>query len=150
MRATALFTALALLPQTAFAFGAEPCAGRVGIDSIVEPWAESTATFANGEVRVALIDFTEPAGGPVHLAIISPPRDELGLRQCRLITRDGVFGWSNLDFSTLEAAYDPATGLTFTIEGSAANADETAFDPLLVTVTLDQSTGEIGVSEAPL
>ncbi|NDV02114.1 hypothetical protein [Pseudoroseicyclus tamaricis] len=143
--------ALALLaaPAGAHALGAEPCGGRVGIDDLVEPWAETSATFAEGEVRVALIDFVEPAGGPFHLALITPPRDELGLRQCLLITREGALGWWSLDFETLEAVYDPATGLTFTIEGATPLPDESAFPPVRVTVTLNQATGQITVTEEP-
>ena len=43
--------------QTAF-----PCDWQARADAIVEPWEENSKTFANGAVRVALLDTIEPAG----------------------------------------------------------------------------------------
>ncbi|WP_373355147.1 hypothetical protein [Pseudoroseicyclus sp. CXY001] len=139
---------LALLPGAAFALGTADC-DMARLDVIPEPWEDYTATFANGDVRVAAIDFMEPVTGPMHLVIVSPPRDELGFRQCRTIMRDEIYGWSWLEFSTLDASYDPAKGLVFTIEGDATADDGFTALPVLVTITLNQSTGEITVGETP-
>ncbi|AJE45320.1 hypothetical protein [Celeribacter indicus] len=135
-----------------FALLAAPLAAQSVIDcgsqsharNLVEPWEETTRTFANGEVRVTLLDTVEPAGSPFYLLLLSPPRDELGGRQCRVIADrpDGAGFWS-LGFAELEAEYDPARGLVFTLP--AGRIPEGAADPApgRLTVVLNQSTGEI-------
>ena len=40
-------------------------------DAIVEPWSQNTRTFANGDVRLALLDTIEPAAAD-KTALLSP------------------------------------------------------------------------------
>ena len=44
--------------------------------NLAEPWEENTRTFANGAVRLALLDAIEPGAVPFHLLVLSPPWDE--------------------------------------------------------------------------
>ena len=145
MRATLAGVAFAALGTLAAAepISAVPCIDTwiARSDNIAEPWADHTAVFANGDVRVALLDTIEPAGSPFHLLILSPPFDLTGGRSCQVVSRGSGFGWTRLDFATLTAAYDPATGLTFAITG--AELAEVSDDPITVSLTLDQQTGEI-------
>ena len=120
---------------------AVPCDWAARADGIVEPWEENTATFANGAVRLALLDTVEPAAGAFHILILSPPRNELGERQCRTLGLNAGMGFAGLDFSTLEASYDPARGLMFTV--AATRFDGVVYTPAVLEFSLDQSTGEI-------
>ena len=131
---------LAALAAPAGAQEAVPCDWAARADGIVEPWEAHTATFANGDVRLALIDTVEPAAGAFHLLILSPPLNELGERQCRTLGMAGM-GFAGLDFATLEAAYDPARGLVFTM--AATRYDGEAVVPAMLEFSLNQATGAV-------
>ena len=61
------------------------CDGLASVQSIAEPWEANTRTFANGDIRLVVLDTIEPAAGAFHLAILHPPRDELGSPMCSQI-----------------------------------------------------------------
>ncbi|MEL7098099.1 MAG: hypothetical protein AAGM84_04650 [Pseudomonadota bacterium] len=143
-----LFFALALLSLGSAAFGqqvspiAQLCDDRPRADAIFEPWEANTRTFANGAVRLALIDTVEPAAAWAHLLILSPPYDELGLRQCILVNNGGM-GFSAMQFEALEASYDPARGLIFTLP-AGVYLDGGPGDPVFdLEIVLNQSTGRV-------
>ena len=123
-----------------------PCGDATRADTIAEPWEENTATYADGQVRIALLDMVEPAGGALKLLVISPPRDELGLRQCRVVGLDNGLGFYDMDFASRKASYDPSRGLTITLDARHHPGDE---DPLgdegwfQLAVTINQQTGQI-------
>lgn len=144
MRLTAALLAFLAAPTAALAMDPTviDCDWQASAQFIAEPWEQNTRTFANGEVRVTLIDTVEPAAAWAYLMIVSPPRDELGFRQCKLVSNGGS-GFSRLDFAGMDAEYDPARGLTFFIlAGTYLNGtdDDPVFD---LAVILNQATGEI-------
>ncbi len=118
------------------------CDWQARADGIVEPWEENTATFANGEVRLALLDTVEPAAGAFYVLVLSPPYDEFGLRQCKTLGVAGGVGFSGADFATLGADYDPAIGLIFAMEASYLE-DGVDFVSTTLIFTLNQATGAI-------
>ncbi|MDW4500515.1 hypothetical protein R5H30_21180 [Sulfitobacter sp. D35] len=109
--------------------------------NLVEPWEAHSATFANGDIRVALLDTVEPAAAAFYLLVIAPPYDELGLPGCSVIAETGGMGFGGLDFSTLAAAYDPGAGLTLSLAGSRFDASSGDFRPMTLALTINQSTG---------
>ncbi|PVA06373.1 hypothetical protein [Thalassorhabdomicrobium marinisediminis] len=137
----------ALLSGPAAAQMSAPCDTLARADAIVEPWEENSTTFANGAVRVALLDAIEPAVAAFHLLILHPPFDELGGRSCTVISRDSGLGYSGVTFDGLEADYDPATGLTLTVPAAIYQPEQSFQNSLLVTITVNQATGEVTVSE---
>ena len=116
---------------------------RASVRGLAEPWEQNTRTFANGKTRLALLDFGEPAAGPVHILILSPPYDELGDRQCRIVSARGTIGFYDLDFSGLQATYDPAIGLGFAIPGRSYLPETDSSAPMYLLITLNQATGDI-------
>ncbi|QFT94485.1 hypothetical protein FIU86_16665 [Roseovarius sp. THAF9] len=90
-----------------------PCDWRSGAEGLIEPWEDYTRTFSDGKVRIALVDRIEPGASPLHILILSPPYDVLGARQCRILSVEGTRGFADVDFSSLEADYDPSVGLIF-------------------------------------
>lgn len=122
----------------------QPCDGG-DYDAIVEPWEQNARSFANGDVRIALLDRIEPAAGALQLLILSPPRDELGARQCRLLTYAGGQGFAALDFTAITAGYDPARGLTFAVPARFVLPDSGFSNTMLIDLTLNQASGEIGL-----
>ena len=116
------------------------CDWQAQARNIPEPWETHSRSFSNGQTRLALLDTIEPAAGAFWLLILSPPFSELGDRQCRVVGHNGM-GFSGLEFARLEAGYDPARGLTFTLPGQIP--DSSGFVPVTVSVTLSQATGAI-------
>ncbi|WP_238366813.1 hypothetical protein [Mesobacterium pallidum] len=137
--------ALALAPVLAQAQEVQPCDWQASAWNLAEPWEENIRTFANGAVRLALLDTIEPAAAAFHLLILSPPYAELGDRQCRTIGYQGA-GFSGADFAALTAGYDPAVGLIFTLPVQVYDADTAGFVGRALRVTLNQATGAIGTA----
>ena len=130
-----------LLAWPAYAQDIVECSWQSSAANLVEPWENYTQTFSNGKTRIALIDTLEPAAGAVWLLILSPPYNELGDRQCRLVGHGGM-GFMDLDFAALAASYDPARGLIFVLPGKVYGDGVNNWD-IMVALTLNQATGEI-------
>ncbi|MFD1796653.1 hypothetical protein FQV27_13040 [Paracoccus aurantiacus] len=138
---------LAAMPVAAQSVG--ECGEWTSARNIAEPWEDHTATYAEGRVRIAVLDTVEPAAAAVHLMILSPPLDEIGGRQCRVISLDGrsdggwPSGFLNIDFSGRSARYDEVDGLTLSLPVETYEASTGGADRALLSVTINQSTGEI-------
>ncbi|MDO5528634.1 MAG: hypothetical protein Q4F71_04445 [Paracoccus sp. (in: a-proteobacteria)] len=111
--------------------------------AIGEPWEENTAVYAEGRVRLAVIDRIEPAAAAVWLLILSPPLDEVGGRQCRLVGLSEGSGFLDLDFAARTAEYDAASGLSVSMPALHFDPDSVDGIKRQLTVTINQSTGEI-------
>lgn len=116
---------------------------RSSAQAIAEPWEANSRVFANGEVRIAVLDTIEPAAAAFHLLILSPPYDEVGGRQCAVVSGAGGTGFGGLDLTGLQAGYDPSRGLTFAIAARRWSPDSGDFVPATLSVTLNQATGAI-------
>lgn len=116
---------------------------KANIQNVAEPWEDSTRTFANGAVRIVLIDTVEPANAAFHLLILSPPFDEAGERQCRIVSAESGLGFYELSLSGLSADYHPELGLQIElpIRVYGESVPELAFGALMVNI--NQSTGQI-------
>ncbi|MDO8884630.1 MAG: hypothetical protein Q7V11_16945 [Pseudotabrizicola sp.] len=118
------------------------CDWRSAAQAIAEPWEDNTVTFANGRVRLAVMDVMEPAAGAFHLLILSPPYAELGERQCRIMSARGSFGFAGLSLAGATASYDPATGLTVSLAAKRWSEGDVFSDTRLL-VAINQATGVI-------
>ncbi len=97
------------------------------VTNIVEPWEKNSKTFYKGQVRVALLDTGgEPACCSLHLLVISPgaATDEPAYQTCHVISDHANFGFGNIDFAKLSAAYDPKKGLLITFPFIVSNGDD--------------------------
>lgn len=139
MRLTALALAVAM---PAAAQDVAKCDWRGAAQAIAEPWENNTATFANGAIRLAVMDLQEPAAGAMHLLILSPPHTELGERQCRVVSADGSFGFAGLSLVGATTSYDPAAGLTVSLPAKRWSAGDIFTDTWLH-VTVNQASGAI-------
>lgn len=132
-----------ILPTPLSAQDVMKCDWQARADGIVEPWEDHTRTYANGDVRLALLDTIEPAAGAFHILVLSPPYDELGSRQCRTIGLGEGAGFSGVGFENLDADYDPAVGLIFDVPVQYFNAASGGFSSGDLLFTLNQSSGAI-------
>ena len=118
------------------------CDWRSSARNLVEPWEDNTQTYSNGAVRLALLDLGEPAVAAMYVLVISPPYDELGTPQCRVIGWVDGLGFGAVYLKELRADYDPSRGLTFTIPAMLVLEDGFS-NPVEVIATLNQATGDI-------
>lgn len=129
----------------ALAQSVEPCDWRASAQALVEPWdsAQNTRTFANGDVRLAITDTIEPAAGAFHLMVLSPPFDEVGARQCRVVSANGSTGFAGLTLDAMSADYDPAVGLVFLVPANGYDPKTSDFTAQTLRLTLNQATGAL-------
>ena len=140
-----LLACLALfVPVGAGAQTVTGCDGRASPENIPEPWDETTRSFANGKVRVALVDTGSPAAGPFYLLVLLPSAIAgEGDRDCVLVGWTRSAGFVSLDFAGMEPSYDPATGLSL---GLAARFYDAALDFSnvgILDVVINQTSGEV-------
>ena len=143
LAALLLLAGPALAQDPTASIPATPCDDNTRADAIMEPWEANIATYANGQVRVAVLDFIEPAAAAVKLMILSPPRDEVGARQCRIVALADGHGFGNVDFAARSASYDPANGLVISLpvfQGPPDSGDE---GWVQLYISINQSTGEV-------
>lgn len=132
---------LSALPAMAVTVG--PCNELASVQSVAEPWEANTRTFAKGQIRLVVLDTIEPAAGAFHLVILHPPRDELGSPMCSMVSAADGLGFGGMELGPAVASYDPALGLTVALPVSLYNADTAFFDEGTLSVTINQSTGQV-------
>jgi len=118
-----------------------PCDLKASARAIVEPWSEHSATYANGAVRLAVLDTVEPAAAAFHLLVLSPPYSELGERYCRVVSFEDGLGFTAVYFDEITAGYDPATGLTFALPVVTGDPTSLSTNNAVLQIVLNQSTG---------
>jgi hypothetical protein len=116
---------------------------RAQARNLPEPWEDHIRSFANGEVRVALMDTVEPAAAAFYLLVLSPPYDELGERSCGLVGETGGDGFGGLDFARLTADYVAGRGLVLALPVSRWDSASDSFAEGWLEVTVNQATGRL-------
>ncbi|MGH1415983.1 MAG: hypothetical protein ACRBB0_21030 [Pelagimonas sp.] len=134
--------ALASAPAMAADVQVLDCDWQASARNIVEPWEANTRSFSNGKTRIAALDTIEPAAGWAYVLVLSPPYDELGSRQCKVIGMNGM-GFAGMDFSQLRSSYDPASGLSFLLPVAEYDFNQGIGVPRVLWFQLNQATGEI-------
>ena len=136
--ALALALTPALAPAPAAGQTVTPCGDRADSRHIIEPWEDHTRTFAEGAVRLTVLDLVDPAAGPIHLMVLTPPYTVAGWAP--------GLGFASLGFGGMIPTYDPTTGLTLAMPARF-------YDPALefsnigvLQVTIDQSSGGVAAA----
>ena len=147
-------TALALagLPGLAAAQVITDCDWIGNPSNILEPWSETSRTFANGAIRVAWLDTGgEPVCCSSHLLILSPSgdgSDEPAYRQCRVASAQPGSGFFALDIPGITASYDPAKGLLLSLPvGHWHEGIEQDRPPIWerMEIRINQATGDVRI-----
>ena len=133
----------ALLPQTLLAQTLVECDDwRSHAANIAEPWEDNTRTYAEGAVRVTVMDAYEPAAGAFHLLILSPGADEFDFRQCKVMSFDGGTGFAGLNMEGTTAQQD-AAAVSLTMPATRWLMETDTFTDAVLTVKIDLAGGEI-------
>mgnify|MGYP000510063448 CR=1 FL=1 len=142
-----LATALLCLACHAVAADAQEvsvCDIALQMDKIASPEDLNVRHFANGQVLVAVVyDVRADAAQALSVLVVSPPLDEHGQRQCRLVGASDVAGYAALILDKADAAYDPAIGLTVSFPAVVMPTTESLGDKIDLAVTINQATGQI-------
>jgi hypothetical protein len=146
---------LSLLVSLAAPAGAQAIleCGWVGNPAyIVEPWEANTRTFANGAIRLALIDTDgEPVCCPIHLLILAPVGEVEGpaWRACHLLSDSAPgIGFNEIDLQGVAASYDPALGLRLDVPVWRYTDGLDRGRPGRVAVRINQATGSVTLEPA--
>ncbi len=120
----------------------------IDIRLIPEPWEINTRLFANGDVRLTILDTWDPANYAVHLMItyVDTELHESEGRACVIVSDRGERGFQNMGLLDMAAGYDPAIGLTFSIEAERYNASDETVDHGVLNVTLNRARGQVTAS----
>jgi hypothetical protein len=129
----------------------DECGWMANPANIPEPWPDYTWTYANGAIRIALLDTSgEPVCCPTHLLILSPSAAEEGLayRQCHVVsdTADGR-GFSDIDFEGITASYDAARGLQLAVPFWRYTDGRDQGMPGSFSVWINQSSGTVTLDQ---
>ena len=146
MRLPVIAAAALLIVAPATAQVVTEC-GWVGSPAnIVEPWQAHSRTYANGAIRIALLDTEEPVCCAAHLLVLSPSGDDEGpaYRQCHVISdRDGGLGFNLIDFEAISASYDPALGLRLEVPFWRYTDGRDRGLPGALALRINQATGAV-------
>ncbi|PTX57299.1 hypothetical protein C8N43_1966 [Litoreibacter ponti] len=134
---------MALMASPVAAQEVRDCDELASVAAVSEPWEAQTRTFAGNRVRLVVIDTLEPAAAAFQLVVLSPPFDELGARQCKMVGSSGTLGFGGMTLEGLTSAYDPARGLTWGVTVQSYDPATGGFRAQVLDVTLNQSTGAI-------
>jgi len=142
-----VLTALLLMAAPAGAQAIRACDWVGNPAYIVEPWESNTRTFANGAIRLALIDTDgEPVCCPIHLLILAPVGEVEGpaWRACHLLS-DGApgIGFNDIDLPGIAASYDPELGLRLEVPVWRYTDGLDRGRPARVAVRINQATGTV-------
>lgn len=138
---SAIFIGLMALPVAAQEV--RDCDGLASVDAIGEPWRNHTRTFSGNHVRLVVIDTLEPAAAAFQLVIMSPPRNALGMRQCKMVGSSGTLGFGAMSLNEITSDYDSTKGLSWGIPVRVYDANTGGFTDKILSVTLNQSNGAI-------
>lgn len=93
------------------------CDDRIGVGAIAEPWEEFSRGYANNAVRIAMLDYEEPASSGLILMALYWTTDPHEGRVCKIISATGDFpgGWAGIEFDKIASDYNPTEGLIISI-----------------------------------
>ena len=138
-----------ILPLTAEAQSITECDWVANPANIAEPWEANSRSFANGAIRVALLDTGgEPVCCSAHLLILAPAggQDEPVYRQCLVASAQPGSGFFSMDVPGITASYDPATGLLLSVPLTHWHQGvETGAPPIAerMEIRINQATGSV-------
>lgn len=116
-----------------------PCEGHIANARNVF-WDDPTRTFANGAIRLILLDIEEPACCSVHVMVLHPNGDDPFL-SCSLISRSEGYGWLKASLEHATSAYAPGEGLRLSLPMIAYMGEGEA--PEILRLTINQATGQV-------
>lgn len=151
-RILSVLAGAALIAQPASAQVLRDCAELASPADIVEPWEDHSRSYAEGAIRVALLeDADAPDCCARSLLILAPAgaaENGWSGRQCLVGAPDETRGFRDLDIGGIAASYSPHIGLTLSVpvllHRDGTQSDTPAF-PDRMKILIDQARGRVSV-----
>jgi hypothetical protein len=115
--------------------------------AIAEPWEANTRSFADGDIRIAVMDTWEPALGAYYLMVLfwSGADTEADIRYCSLVS-NGSLGFVSMTLDGLTSRYDPALGLVLSVPTTFYNPSDDELEEGVLEVVLNRKTLEVSAT----
>jgi len=110
--------------------------------AIAEPWEDNTRTFADGDIRIAVIDTYEPAYGAYYLMVMYWAGNNSELRSCDLVSQ-GELGFVGMTLEGMEASFKPGLGLVLQVPTTFYNPVEDEFEDGFIEVVVDRAANRV-------
>ncbi len=112
--------------------------------AIAEPWEANSRSFADGDIRIAVMDTWEPALGAYYLMVLfwSGADTEADIRYCSLVS-NGSLGFVSMTLDGLTSRYDPAQGLVLSVPTTFYNPSDDELEEGVLEVVLNRKTREV-------
>ena len=143
-----LIFVVAVLASAASAQQVQPCFDgaripyRSSAEAIAEPWEANTRSFADGQVRIAVMDTGEPAYGAYYLMVMYWAGGEGDLRTCELVSQ-GELGFVGMALNGMEASYKAGLGLVLKVPTTFYNPVQDEFEEGFVEVIVDRTANQV-------
>jgi hypothetical protein len=143
------FVISASVATVAGAQSLESCDWVASAANLVEPWAETTRSYGDGAIRIALLDTGgEPVCCSMHLLILSP--GEYG-QACHVLSAQAGTGFREVLLENVESRYDAGKGLLLSVpvgdfDPDTGGVDQGSIRP--VRIRINQSTGAVVLEAA--
>jgi hypothetical protein len=150
---SALFGSAVIAVSGASAVGAQSlqsCDWVASAANLVEPWEETSRTYGDGAVRIALLDTGgEPACCSSHLLILSPDPD-YG-QACHVLSDQPGTGFRQVFLEESNSRYEAGRGLLVTIpvgrfDPDTGGVDRAGIRP--VSIRINQASGQVTLEVA--
>ncbi len=147
--ALAVAAAVASTPHLARTQEVNACDWVANPANILEPWSEFSRSFANGAIRIAVLDTGgEPVCCATHLLVVAPSAsdDPPIFRQCFQVSDTGGMGFYDIDFPGITASYDASLGLRIEVPVSRFHdgvGQGKSGMPGQVVLRINQATGTV-------
>ena len=133
-----------VLPVPASAQQVQPCESggifpyETTALAIAEPWEDNTRSFADGQLRLTVMDIYEPALGALYLMVIFEPLGGTAdLRNCVLIS-NGTLGFPDMTLEGLEVGATEGPEALFLVPTTFYNPTEDALEHGMLKVVIDR------------
>jgi len=109
--------------------------------AIAEPWEANTRSFADGDIRIAVMDTYEPALGAYYLMVMFWGSDA-GFRTCNLVS-NAELGFVSMTLEGMTSDYDAARGLVLSVPTSFHNPATGSNENGTLEVVINRQTAEV-------
>ena len=138
---------VSIFATTAVSQSINTCDYIASAENVVEPWENNTRTFANGNIRIALLNTGgEPVCCANHLLIVSP-HPEHG-KGCHVLSNAEGYGYREVEFEAITSRYEPGVGIMLDIPVGDFDPDTGGVDSRsrrVVRVQINQATGDVSL-----
>ena len=116
---------------------------QVSAAAVAEPWEANTRSFADGDIRITVMDTFEPALGAFHLMVLFWGNEDF--RECRLVSH-AELGFVRMTLDGMTSTYDAKRGLVLSLPTEFFNPAEGVKESGSLEVVINRQTAEVSAA----